>query len=145
MHCEKAEMLLPLLVFDELEGAEKAELMSHLSGCAACSEKLGDLRVTMNLLREGIAAEEFELHWQPIVELANGRIVGAEALLRWRRDGELLTPDRFLPLADETMLIDWVRSRLAGFKVPRSIVVLDELPKGGTGKVQKQQLRTWDA
>ncbi len=45
--------------------------------------------------------------------------------------------------ADEAMLIEWVRSRLAGFKVPRSVVILDELPKGGTGKIQKQQLRTW--
>jgi fatty-acyl-CoA synthase len=37
----------------------------------------------------------------------------------------------------------WVRERLAGYKVPRSVTVLDELPKGGTGKVQKAELRTW--
>jgi fatty-acyl-CoA synthase len=43
--------------------------------------------------------------------------------------------------ADEAELVAWVRSRLAGFKVPKSIVVLDELPKGGTGKIQKQVLR----
>jgi fatty-acyl-CoA synthase len=40
-------------------------------------------------------------------------------------------------------LIGWVRERLAGFKVPKSVVVLDELPKGGTGKIQKPQLRRW--
>jgi fatty-acyl-CoA synthase len=45
---------------------------------------------------------------------------------------------------DEAALIAWVRGRLAGFKVPRSVVVLDELPKGGTGKIQKQPLRGWD-
>ena len=56
MHCEKAEMLLPLLVFDEIDDGEKVELMAHLSECSACSEKLGDLRVTMNLLRDGFAA-----------------------------------------------------------------------------------------
>jgi len=56
MHCEKSEMLLPLLVFDELADAERTELMAHLAGCASCSENLGDLRVTMNLLREGFAA-----------------------------------------------------------------------------------------
>jgi acyl-CoA synthetase (AMP-forming)/AMP-acid ligase II len=39
----------------------------------------------------------------------------------------------------------WVRDRLAGYKVPRSVVVLEDLPKGGTGKVQKAQLRTWPA
>jgi fatty-acyl-CoA synthase len=42
---------------------------------------------------------------------------------------------------EEAELVAWVRDRLAGFKVPRSIVILDELPKGGTGKVQKQVLR----
>jgi len=38
-------------------------------------------------------------------------------------------------------LISWVRERLAAFKVPRQVVVLDDLPKGGTGKIQKQALR----
>lgn len=43
--------------------------------------------------------------------------------------------------AEVAELTEWVRARLAGFKVPKSIVVLDELPRGGTGKVQKQALR----
>src|SRR5690349_13356578 len=57
MHCEQSEMQLPLLVFDELDDAPKAELMAHLGQLAACSEKLGDLRVTLNLLREGVVAQ----------------------------------------------------------------------------------------
>jgi fatty-acyl-CoA synthase len=44
---------------------------------------------------------------------------------------------------DEAVLIAWVRERLAGFKVPKTIVILAELPKGGTGKIRKQDLRTW--
>jgi fatty-acyl-CoA synthase len=44
-------------------------------------------------------------------------------------------------VADETELIAWVRDRLAGFKVPKAITILAELPKGGTGKIQKQTLR----
>ncbi len=43
--------------------------------------------------------------------------------------------------ADEAELAAWVRERLAAFKVPRSVTILDELPKGGTGKVHKQELR----
>jgi fatty-acyl-CoA synthase len=43
----------------------------------------------------------------------------------------------------EAELIAWVRERLAGYKTPKSIVVVDELPKGGTGKVQKPMLRDW--
>ncbi|MGA7416585.1 MAG: AMP-binding protein [Acidimicrobiales bacterium] len=40
-------------------------------------------------------------------------------------------------------LTDRVRQRLAGFKVPRHVVTVDELPRNATGKVLKQQLRLW--
>jgi fatty-acyl-CoA synthase len=42
----------------------------------------------------------------------------------------------------EPELQAWVRERLAGFKVPKRIDVIAELPKGGTGKIQKQELRS---
>ena len=41
----------------------------------------------------------------------------------------------------EAELIEWVRSQLARYKAPKSVVFLDELPKGGTGKILKHQLR----
>jgi fatty-acyl-CoA synthase len=43
----------------------------------------------------------------------------------------------------EAELVDWVRDRLAAFKSPKSVVILDELPRVGTGKVDKQALREW--
>ena len=43
--------------------------------------------------------------------------------------------------ATEHDLIVWVQERLAGFKVPKHILILEELPKGGTGKIQKSALR----
>ncbi len=49
---------------------------------------------------------EFRLHYQPIMELASGRLVGAEALVRWRHPTRgLLLPAEFLGIAEETGLI----------------------------------------
>jgi diguanylate cyclase (GGDEF)-like protein len=57
-------------------------------------------------LRQAIANSELALVYQPKFELATSRIVGAEALLRWPRpDGEVLTPDDFLPLVRRHGLI----------------------------------------
>lgn len=57
-------------------------------------------------LRRGVAREEFQLHYQPLVCLESGRIFGVEALLRWPQpDGSFLSPGRFIPLAEETGLI----------------------------------------
>jgi EAL domain-containing protein (putative c-di-GMP-specific phosphodiesterase class I)/CheY-like chemotaxis protein len=57
-------------------------------------------------LRTAIAENQFALHYQPIVELATGRIAEAEALVRWvhPRRG-LVSPAEFIPLAEETGLI----------------------------------------
>ena len=57
-------------------------------------------------MRRGLEAEEFELHYQPIVTLDSGQIAGFEALMRWRKkDGELVSPMEFIPLAEDTGLI----------------------------------------
>jgi diguanylate cyclase (GGDEF)-like protein/PAS domain S-box-containing protein len=59
-----------------------------------------------NELRRAIDAEEFLLHYQPIVSLPDGRIAAAEPLVRWQHpERGLLPPEAFLPLADETGLI----------------------------------------
>ena len=62
-----------------------------------------------NELSKAVENEELFLHYQPVISLPTGTIVGVEALLRWRRPGgELVGPTEFIPLAEETGLIDQV-------------------------------------
>ena len=61
---------------------------------------------TSGELRHGLERGEIVPYYQPIVDLASGRLTGFEVLARWRHpDRGLLTPDQFLPMAEETGLI----------------------------------------
>lgn len=91
---------------------------------------------------ENIASVEVQhaLEEHPAV---NEAAVVAMADERW---GEV--PRAFVSLvpgetATPAELIAWVRTRLAPFKAPKEVVVVDELPKTGTGKLDKQALRAW--
>jgi len=63
-------------------------------------------------LQRAISNGELTLQYQPIVELATSRVVGGEALVRWWRGGEVVTPHEFLGAAEESGLIvplgEWV-------------------------------------
>jgi len=81
-------------------------------------------------LREAIASAQFELYFQPLVDLRSGRVTTCEALLRWQhpRRGMVL-PSVFIPIAEETGLIvalgEWVlhHACIEAAKWPKSVKV----------------------
>jgi diguanylate cyclase (GGDEF)-like protein len=66
-------------------------------------------------LHEALRAGQFELHYQPKVDTATGRINSAEALIRWRHPKRgLLLPAEFIPVADECGLLDAIGEWVLG-------------------------------
>lgn len=73
------------------------------------------------LLTAGLSQKQFRLHYQPIVDLSTNRIVGCEALVRWKHpSGELVGPDSFIPLAENTgQIVDlgyWIAEQACEFQ-----------------------------
>ena len=66
-------------------------------------------RVRLDLdtaLHKALERKELVLHYQPKIDVRTNRMVGAEALMRWNRNGQLVPPGDFIPLAEATGLIN---------------------------------------
>jgi diguanylate cyclase (GGDEF)-like protein/PAS domain S-box-containing protein len=114
------------------DGADVATLMRHADAAMYHAKANGRnnyqfFTESMNLaaarhfelessLRVALAKEQFELFYQPIIEVGTRRVHSLEVLLRWRRPGEgLVLPDHFIPIIEENGLIvpigEWVMRR----------------------------------
>ncbi len=103
------------------DGADAAELLRNSDaamyhakslGCGAShfftqalTERAARHVALRDELEVALERAEFELYYQPIVDCNDGRIVGAEALLRWHCGGTLVAPGEFLDVAEDTGLI----------------------------------------
>jgi diguanylate cyclase (GGDEF)-like protein len=81
-------------------------------------------------LREALTSEQFDLYFQPLVDLRSGRVTTCEALLRWRHPRRgMVPPSIFIPIAEETGLIiplgEWALQRACyeAAKWPKSVKV----------------------
>jgi EAL domain-containing protein (putative c-di-GMP-specific phosphodiesterase class I) len=85
----------------------KAEGRNGFQFYAAAMTRQATERVELeNELRLALGKNELEIHYQPQVVLANGRIVGVEALMRWNHRGRgWIPPGQFIPIAEDSDLI----------------------------------------
>jgi sensor c-di-GMP phosphodiesterase-like protein len=86
------------------------------AGLAAAAAVLLLARQQMSLvtaLRTALRRHQFFLEYQPLIDMASGRCIGVEALLRWRDSaGELIPPDVFIPVAESNGMIGRITERV---------------------------------
>jgi len=87
---------------------------------AGADERVRDRVSLLHSLQRAIDDAQFEVHYQPLVNLGSGRIVGAEALVRWKHPTlGMQRPDQFIPLAEESGFIAplgaWVMTQAMTF------------------------------
>ncbi|MEX2274395.1 MAG: EAL domain-containing protein [Actinomycetota bacterium] len=97
--------------------AKKTGVGGYILATAAGVDSIAKLSLVTRL-RKAVEQQQWELHYQPVVDLATGYMQGVEALIRWREpDGTLVPPNDFIPLSEELGLIetigDWVVEELS--------------------------------
>ena len=99
---------------DQAMYAAKNEGRNRFSYFTQSMQQTAQMRLRLTSeLRGALAAGQFRVYYQPIVNLATGRIIKAEALIRWQHpERGMVSPVEFIPLAEETGMIveigDWI-------------------------------------
>ncbi|BBZ77154.1 hypothetical protein MANY_24910 [Mycolicibacterium anyangense] len=103
-HCSADELVRHAdMAMYEAKSRGKGRTELYDDGMQTSATRTLDLQAE---LRAAVRAEAFELHYQPVVSLADDQVVGVEALVRWRTSPTTLRyPDEFIRIAEETGLI----------------------------------------
>lgn len=108
---------------DGLDAISSSEMLRRCDVATLASKRAGKMRCTWfneafdrsrdalreidEELRNALATGEFELHYQPLVDARTREVVAVESLMRWRRkDGKAIGPNIFIPIAEESGLIN---------------------------------------
>lgn len=107
----KAETLIKNAEMAMYRGKNKGK--RSISFYTSAMDQMASERLeTEHKLVNALNNDEFQLYFQPKVNLITGKIVGAEALIRWVRENEIISPGLFIPVAEETGFIipigEWV-------------------------------------
>ena len=97
-----------MMAADSAMYAAKAHGRNHVSFYTRALARRAHRRLDVEQgLRRSLERGEMALQFQPVVSLTDGRLLAAEALLRWRRsDGEEVSPNRFVPIAEDSGQIE---------------------------------------
>lgn len=77
-------------------------------------DEMDEEEINRAALQDALDRHEFELAYQPKIECRSGVPAGFEALARWKRRDGIVMPDRFIPVAEETGIIDAVTAQVFG-------------------------------
>jgi len=111
-HCDRVERLLQYAEVAMRHAKKQGRSMFHYFSEVLNREVLTRIALEQDLTR-ALANLEFELHYQPQIDLTSGAVIGVEALLRWNHATRgVISPAEFIPLLEDTGLIlavgDWV-------------------------------------
>ncbi len=83
--------------------------------------------ITEQAILQGLNNDEFVYHYQPKVSLITGKVIGAEALIRWiKPDGTIVYPGAFIPFAEQSDLINEITRRMF-VKLGRDLLIFSDI------------------
>ena len=68
-------------------------------------QRVTESKIIQDLFPEAIRKQEFQVYYQPKVDISKNRIIGSEALCRWFHDGTMIMPGRFIPILEQSKAI----------------------------------------